>query len=64
MPFVMRTPLLAAAALLLASTSTASLADTLVRNANGSHNPHEAMVTDDLLATTGVLALFLAERAA
>jgi N-carbamoyl-L-amino-acid hydrolase len=36
----------------------------LVRNANGSHNPHEAMETDDLLAATGVLALFLAERAA
>jgi predicted amidohydrolase YtcJ len=35
MPMAMRTPLLAAAALLLASTSTASLADTLVRNANG-----------------------------
>ena len=36
----------------------------LVRNANGSHNPHEAMETDDLLAATGVLALWLAERAA
>ena len=36
----------------------------LVRNANGSHNPHEAMATDDLLAATGVLALFLAEHAA
>lgn len=36
----------------------------LVRNANGSHNPHEAMETDDLLAATGVLALFLAEHAA
>jgi N-carbamoyl-L-amino-acid hydrolase len=36
----------------------------LIRNANGSHNPHEAMETDDLLAATGVLALWLTERAA
>jgi N-carbamoyl-L-amino-acid hydrolase len=35
----------------------------LIRNANGSHNPHEAMETDDLLAATGVLALWLTERA-
>ncbi|MDB5373874.1 MAG: allantoate amidohydrolase [Belnapia sp.] len=36
----------------------------LVRNANGSHNPREAMETDDLIAAIGVLALFLGERAA
>ena len=35
MPAAMRTPMLAAAALLLASVSTAALADTLVDNANG-----------------------------
>jgi predicted amidohydrolase YtcJ len=35
MPMAMRTPLLAAAALLFATVSTAALADTLVRNANG-----------------------------
>ena len=34
-----------------------------VRNENGSHNPHEAMETDDFLAATKVLALWLAEAA-
>jgi N-carbamoyl-L-amino-acid hydrolase len=34
----------------------------LVRNQNGSHNPHEAMETDDLMAAIAVLANFLAER--
>jgi N-carbamoyl-L-amino-acid hydrolase len=32
-----------------------------VRNANGSHNPHEAMALDDFLAGTAVLTQFLAE---
>ena len=32
-----------------------------VRNANGSHNPHEAMTLDDFLAGTAVLTWFLAE---
>lgn len=36
----------------------------LVRNRNGSHNPKEAMETDDLMAAIGVLALWLAERTA
>jgi N-carbamoyl-L-amino-acid hydrolase len=31
----------------------------LVRNQNGSHNPHEAMETDDLMAAIAVLAQFL-----
>lgn len=31
----------------------------LIRNANGSHNPHEAMATDDLMAAVAVLALWL-----
>ena len=35
MPAAMRTPLLAAAALLLATISTAAVADTLIDNANG-----------------------------
>lgn len=34
----------------------------LILNANGSHNPREAMATDDLLAAVAVLALWLAER--
>jgi N-carbamoyl-L-amino-acid hydrolase len=34
----------------------------LVRNQNGSHNPHEAMETDDLMVAIAVLARFLAER--
>ncbi|MBX9699672.1 MAG: M20/M25/M40 family metallo-hydrolase, partial [Acetobacteraceae bacterium] len=34
----------------------------LVRNRNGSHNPKEAMATDDLMAAVAVLALWLAER--
>jgi len=33
----------------------------LVRNQNGSHNPHEAMETDDLMAAIAVLAGLLAE---
>jgi len=33
----------------------------LVRNANGSHNPREAMATDDLMAAVAVLAEWLAE---
>ena len=32
-----------------------------VRNANGSHNPHEAMTLDDFLAGTAVLTRWLAE---
>ncbi|MGA3403950.1 MAG: Zn-dependent hydrolase [Acetobacteraceae bacterium] len=32
-----------------------------VRNANGSHNPHEAMTLDDFLHGTSVLTYFLAE---
>ncbi len=32
----------------------------LVRNQNGSHNPHEAMETPDLMAAIGVLAQWLA----
>jgi N-carbamoyl-L-amino-acid hydrolase len=32
-----------------------------VRNENGSHNPHEAMSTDDFLAGTSVMAGWLAE---
>jgi N-carbamoyl-L-amino-acid hydrolase len=31
----------------------------LVRNQNGSHNPYEAMETDDLMAAIAVLAQFL-----
>ncbi|MEN0076239.1 MAG: hydantoinase/carbamoylase family amidase [Paracraurococcus sp.] len=34
----------------------------LVRNRNGSHNPAEAMETADLMAATGLLAEWLAER--
>jgi N-carbamoyl-L-amino-acid hydrolase len=34
----------------------------LVRNQNGSHNPHEAMETADLMAAIAVLARFLAGR--
>jgi N-carbamoyl-L-amino-acid hydrolase len=34
----------------------------LVRNQNGSHNPHEAMETADLMAAIAVLAKFLAGR--
>lgn len=33
-----------------------------VRNANGSHNPHEAMEIDDFMQATRVLARFLARR--
>lgn len=33
-----------------------------VRNANGSHNPHEAMTLDDFLAGTAVLTHWLAEE--
>jgi len=33
----------------------------LVRNQNGSHNPHEAMETDDLMAAIAVLARLLAK---
>ncbi|MFN9094268.1 MAG: hydantoinase/carbamoylase family amidase [Alphaproteobacteria bacterium] len=33
----------------------------LVRNRNGSHNPHEAMETDDLMAAIAVLAGFIAK---
>jgi len=32
----------------------------LVRNANGSHNPHEAMMTEDLMAAIQTLAHYLA----
>ena len=35
----------------------------LVRNQNGSHNPHEAMETDDLMAAIAVLVQFLAKEA-
>ena len=35
----------------------------LVRNRNGSHNPHEAMDTPDLMAAIAVLAEYLAEGA-
>ena len=35
----------------------------LIRNRNGSHNPDEAMETDDLLAGIGLLTLWLAGRA-
>jgi len=34
----------------------------LVRNRNGSHNPHEAMETGDLMAAVAVLTHWLAER--
>lgn len=34
-----------------------------VRNENGSHNPHEAMETDDFLAASKLLALWMAEAA-
>src|SRR6056297_2060659 len=34
-----------------------------VRNANGSHNPHEAMEIDDFLDTTAVLATWIANEA-
>jgi len=34
----------------------------LVRNRNGSHNPHEAMELDDLMAAISILALWLAEQ--
>jgi N-carbamoyl-L-amino-acid hydrolase len=34
-----------------------------IRNANGSHNPREAMEIDDFLAATSVLTLWLAEMA-
>ena len=34
-----------------------------VRNANGSHNPHEAMTIDDFLAGTALLTWWLAETA-
>ena len=34
----------------------------LVRNQNGSHNPHEAMETDDLMAAIAVMARLLARR--
>ena len=35
----------------------------LVRNRHGSHNPKEAMETDDLMAAVSILALWLAEQA-
>jgi N-carbamoyl-L-amino-acid hydrolase len=35
----------------------------LIRNRNGSHNPDEAMETDDLLAAVDLLTLWLAGRA-
>ncbi|MFN8982522.1 MAG: M20/M25/M40 family metallo-hydrolase, partial [Alphaproteobacteria bacterium] len=35
----------------------------LVRNQNGSHNPHESMETDDLMAAIAVLARFIAKEA-
>jgi N-carbamoyl-L-amino-acid hydrolase len=35
----------------------------LIRNRNGSHNPDEAMETDDLLAGIDLLTLWLAGRA-
>ncbi|MCA3325430.1 MAG: Zn-dependent hydrolase [Roseomonas sp.] len=35
----------------------------LVRNRNGSHNPHEAMETDDLMAAIAILARFIAKDA-
>jgi N-carbamoyl-L-amino-acid hydrolase len=35
-----------------------------VRNANGSHNPHEAMTLDDFLAGTAILTHWLAGRTA
>ena len=35
----------------------------LVRNRNGSHNPREAMETEDLMAAVAVLALWLADAA-
>jgi N-carbamoyl-L-amino-acid hydrolase len=34
----------------------------LVRNQNGSHNPHEAMETEDLMAAIAVMARLLARR--
>jgi N-carbamoyl-L-amino-acid hydrolase len=34
-----------------------------VRNANGSHNPHEAMTIDDFLAGTALLTWWLVETA-
>ncbi|WP_164868036.1 Zn-dependent hydrolase [Rhodovarius crocodyli] len=34
----------------------------MVRNRNGSHNPHEAMDTPDLMAAVGVMAEWLATR--
>ena len=33
-----------------------------VRNANGSHNPHEAMAIDDFMAGTALLTQFLMQR--
>jgi N-carbamoyl-L-amino-acid hydrolase len=33
----------------------------LVRNQNGSHNPHEAMETDDLMVAIAVIAQLLAK---
>jgi len=35
-----------------------------VRNANGSHNPHEAMTIDDFLSGTALLTWWLAKTAA
>jgi N-carbamoyl-L-amino-acid hydrolase len=34
----------------------------LVRNQNGSHNPHEAMETDDLMVAIAAMARLLAGR--
>jgi N-carbamoyl-L-amino-acid hydrolase len=34
----------------------------LIRNTNGSHNPHEAMETDDLMAAIAVMVRLLAGR--
>jgi acetylornithine deacetylase/succinyl-diaminopimelate desuccinylase-like protein len=36
----------------------------LVRNRNGSHNPHEAMETNDLMAAVDTLAVMLGDGAA
>ena len=33
----------------------------LVRNANGSHNPHEAMTIEDFLDALGILTRWMAE---
>jgi N-carbamoyl-L-amino-acid hydrolase len=50
-----------AAAFAAAGVPTAML---FVRNANGSHNPDEAMTIDDFLAATAILTGWLADQAA